>query len=67
MLSFGTGAYWQVGLSSRSFWKSSLLIPISLLYASPANISRDWFCAFQPNLVMVPVLALRFGCPPMPN
>ena len=30
-------------------------------YASPANISRDWFCALEPNRVIVPVLPLRFG------
>ena len=29
--SFGVGAYWQAGVSSRSLWNSSLVMPISTL------------------------------------
>ena len=34
-------------------------MPISRLYASVANSSRDLFCAFHPQRVMVPSFALR--------
>src|SRR5579862_3715468 len=51
----------------RSLGKSSLVMPISTLYASPANMSRDLFCAFQPNRVMEPSLPLRLGTPAMPR
>src|SRR5580765_2893281 len=61
--SLGTVANWQLGVSSRSCGKSSLLMPCSTLYASPAKMRRDLFCAFQPNLVMVPSLPLAFGAP----
>jgi hypothetical protein len=57
-----------------------LVIPISTLYASPANSSSDLFCAFQPNRAMVPSLPLllvwplivrpdtwKFGRPLMPS
>src|SRR6266436_4087447 len=39
----------QLGVSSRSWGKSSFVIPISTLYASPVNTSRDLFCAFHPK------------------
>ena len=44
--------------SGRSCVKSSLLTPISTLYASPAKISSDLFCAFHPKRLMVPSLPL---------
>src|SRR6516162_7932887 len=42
-------------------------MPISTLYASPANITSDLFCAFQPKRVMVPSLPLRLGYPEIPR
>src|ERR1700733_1288512 len=45
----------------RSVGNNSLVTPISTLYASPENISMDLFCAFHPNLVMVPSLGFRFS------
>src|ERR1700686_494472 len=51
----------------RSSGKSSLVTPISTLYASPANIKRDLFCAFQPNRVMDPSFPLRLGIPETPK
>src|SRR5262245_35674041 len=38
-------------------------MPISTLYASPANTSSDLFWAFQPKRATVPSLPLRFACP----
>src|SRR5437870_12824124 len=38
-------------------------MPISTLYASPENSSSVWFCAFHPNLAIVPSLPLLFICP----
>src|SRR5262249_25193882 len=35
---------------------SSLVMPFSTTYASPAKTKSDLFCAFQPNLVIVPSL-----------
>ena len=61
--SLGTVANWQLGFSSRSGWNSSLVMPISTLYASPENISRDLFWAFQPNRVIVPSLPLLLVSP----
>ena len=52
---------------ARSTENSSLVTPISTLYASPANISSVAFCAFHPNFVMVPSLPLRLGRPEMPK
>jgi hypothetical protein len=52
--SFGVCVNWQPGVSSRFCGKRSLLTPISTLYASPENINKDLFCAFQPNRVIVP-------------
>src|ERR1041385_6495346 len=49
-----------------SLVKSSLVMPISTLEASPENISMDLFCAFQPNLVMVPSLPLVLKRPLIP-
>src|SRR6478609_12204438 len=49
-----------------SLVKSSLVMPISTLEASPENISIDLFCAFQPNLVMVPSLPLVLKRPVIP-
>src|SRR5262249_6366466 len=50
----------------RSLVNSWWGIPISRLEASPENISMDLFCAFQPNLVMVPSLPLVLNRPAMP-
>ena len=61
--SLGTVANWQFGVSSRSIWNSSLVIPISTLYASPEKSSSDWFCAFQPNREIVPSLPFRLTPP----
>src|SRR6516162_2973537 len=63
-VSLGVGTNRQPGVSSRSCGNSWLEMPISTLYASPANISRDLFCAFQPKRVMVPSLPLRLTVPP---
>src|SRR5262249_20685517 len=59
----GTVTNWHFGFCSRSCWNSSLVIPISTLYASPENSSRVWFWAFQPNLAIVPSLPLLFVVP----
>src|SRR5437899_9717515 len=59
----GTVTNWQLGFCSRSCWNSSLVMPISTLYASPENSNRDWFWAFQPNLAIVPSLPLLFVLP----
>src|SRR5213594_2853696 len=56
--SLGTVANWQLVVSSRSIGNASLVIPISTLYASPEKISRDGFCAFQPNRPMRPSLPI---------
>jgi len=37
---FGTVANWQLGVSSRSVWNSSLVTPCSTLYASPEKAAR---------------------------
>src|SRR6516225_4141939 len=74
-VSLGVGTNRQPGVSSRSCGNSWLEMPISTLYASPTNMSRDLFCAFHPKRVMVPSLALRFafplrialGCPEIPR
>src|SRR5947199_64275 len=60
---FGWLAYRQFAVSSRSVWNSSLLIPISTLYASPENIRSDLFCAFHPKRAIVPSLPFLFVCP----
>ncbi len=60
---FGVRANWQFGVSSRSCGKSSLVIPISTLYASPENSRSDLFWAFQPNRAMVPSLPFLFVAP----
>src|ERR1700722_1098827 len=62
-VSSGVGLKRQPGVSSRSCGKSWFEIPISTLYASPANMSKDLFCAFHPKRVMVPSFALRFTFP----
>src|SRR5215472_10072713 len=75
-VSLGTVANWQLYVSSRSWEKSSFEMPCSTLYASPAKISSDVFCAFQPKRVTVPslplvlgepVILMRLGRPPMPS
>ena len=53
----------QLGVSSRSVGNRKFVMPISTLYASPAKISSDLFCAFQPKRLTVPSLALRFSAP----
>ena len=42
-------------------------MPISTLYASPANMLIEAFWAFQPKRLMVPLFATRFGWPPIPS
>jgi hypothetical protein len=37
------------------------------LYASPANMIRDLFCAFHPKRVIVPSFALAFALPGRPG
>src|SRR5438034_7916951 len=61
--SLGTSENWQLGVSSRSVWNSSLVIPISTLYASPENNRSDLFWAFHPNRATVPSLPLLFAWP----
>src|SRR5215475_13304387 len=51
----------------RSCVNSRLLMPISTLYASPAKICSDLFCAFQPNREMVPSLPLLLKSPLIPR
>src|ERR1700753_3030779 len=41
--------------SLRMIGKRSLLMPISTLYASPAKMLMEPFCAFQPNREIVPL------------
>jgi len=41
-----------------------LVTPISTFSASPAKISRDLFCAFQPKRVIVPSFQLVLKTPP---
>src|SRR5258708_8119388 len=53
--------------TERSLGKTSLLTPCSTLYASPAKMIRDLFCAFQPNRVMVPSFPVVLKRPPMPR
>src|ERR1700688_2944635 len=50
-----------------SLGKSSLVTPISTFDASPANIIKDLFCAFQPKRVMVPSLPLLLRVPLIPS
>src|SRR3954470_18694389 len=49
--SSGVALYWQPAAVARSLGKSSLETPCSTLYASPAKMSSDLFCAFQPKRV----------------
>src|SRR6266404_1193084 len=63
----GTCVNWHDAVSLRSVWNSSLVIPISTLYASPENNSSDLFCAFHPKRAMVPSLPLWFVRPEMPS
>src|SRR5215471_17184618 len=63
VMSLGTVANWQLDVSPRSWEKSSLEMPCSTLYASPAKIRSDLFCAFQPKRVTVPSLPLVLGEP----
>src|SRR5258708_39862932 len=65
--SSGVGLKTQPGTPPRSFGKISFETPCSTLYASPAKISRDLFCAFQPKRVTVPSLPLVFSLPKMPR
>src|SRR6202030_287058 len=74
-VSSGVALKRQPGVSSRSWGKSWFVTPISTLYASPAKMIRDLFCAFHPKRVIVPSFALMFalplrcalGWPEMPN
>jgi len=67
VMSFGSLIPWlHAGVSSRAVGNWSLVIPISTLYASPAKIASDLFCAFQPKRVIVPSFPLRLGMPPIP-
>ena len=62
-VSSGVALKEQPSVSSRSCGNSWFVMPISTLYASPANMRRDLFCAFHPKRVMVPSFALRFTFP----
>ncbi len=53
--------------SGRSCVNASLLTPCSTLYASPAKITSDLFCAFQPKRLIVPSLPLWLKVPLVPN
>ena len=66
-VSSGVALKRQPGVSSRSWGKSWFEIPISTLYASPANMIRDLFCAFHPKRVIVPSFALAFALPGRPG
>src|SRR5216684_7122443 len=59
----GPRVNWHDAVSLRSVWNSSLVIPISTLYASPENSSSDLFWAFHPNRATVPSLPLLFAWP----
>jgi hypothetical protein len=65
LLGAATGEQFLV--SSRSVLNSRFEMPISTLYASPANNSKDLFWAFQPNRVTVPSFPFRFRRPPIPS
>src|SRR5580704_17112421 len=65
--SSGVALNTQPATADRSFGNASFDTPCSTLYASPEKISSDLFCAFQPNLVMVPSLPLPLNDPPMPS
>ena len=62
-VSSGVALKRQPGVSSRSWGKSWFVTPISTLYASPAKMIRDLFCAFHPKRVIVPSFALMFALP----
>src|SRR5256885_836693 len=61
--SSGVALKTQPGVSSRSCGNSWFVTPISTLYASAENRSRDLFCAFHPKRVIVPSLPLRLALP----
>src|SRR5262245_22781593 len=64
-----SSGYWlgvHVGVSSRSCGNKSFETPCSTLYASPAKIISDLFCAFHPKRVTVPAFPSRFSCPLTP-
>jgi hypothetical protein len=63
----GLGEHCGEALEFRLLGNKSLVTPSSTLYASPANISMDMFCAFHPNRVIFPVLPLRLNCAEMPS
>src|ERR1700693_2781042 len=62
-VSSGVALKRQPGVSSRSWGESWVEIPISTLYASPANMIRDLFCAFHPKRVIVPSFPLVLTLP----
>src|SRR5262249_49975434 len=63
VLSSGSPLVAQPSPGTFSFWKTSLVTPISTLEASPENRNMDLFWAFQPKRVTVPSLPLRFRRP----
>src|SRR5260370_37636436 len=65
--SSGVALKTQPGTAERSFMNTSLATPCSTLYASPAKMSNDLFCAFHPKRVTVPSLPIVFSFPWMPR
>src|SRR5712692_3951672 len=65
--SSGVGLNSQPGAVSRSFGKFSLDTPCSTLYASPAKMSKDLFCAFHPKRVTAWSFPVRFKRPKIPR
>src|SRR6266849_5293025 len=61
--SSGLGLYWQPAAVARSLGNTSFETPCSTLYASPAKMSSDLFCAFQPKRVIDPSFPVRFSLP----
>src|SRR6202451_665980 len=51
----------DAGAFARSSGNSSLVTPISTLYASPAKTSSDLFWAFHPKRMIDPSLPLMLG------
>src|SRR5438874_9947881 len=60
---FGSVANRQLGVSSRSVWNSSLVVPCSTLYASAEKRDSDLLCAFHPNRVILTSLSLLLLMP----
>src|SRR6266851_1370627 len=65
--SSGVGLKTQPGTAERSLPKTSLATPCSTLYASPAKMSSDLFCAFHPKRVIVPSFPAVLNFPKIPR